>query len=106
MRELRERREIEDIGEKKDWVEYYNVIKSHDQSHDRFNLIGTIFYHNIPKFLTYLTFQINLWNQLFKSTFWINLCNQPSHWIGGTTGLYYIASLDKHTYVEKYTTFY
>ncbi len=32
-------------------------------------------------------FRINLSNQLFESTFRINLCNQPSHWIGGATRL-------------------
>ncbi len=60
----------------------YNVMKSHDQSNDRSNLIGTILYHNLSwgwhsflslDLLSKSTFQINLSNQLFESTYAINL---------------------------------
>ncbi len=53
-------------------------MKSYDQSRDRSDPIETILY--LPKFdlslvichLTYLTFSVNLPNQLFKSTYVIN----------------------------------
>ncbi len=44
-------------------------------------------------------FRINLSNQPFESTFWINLRNQPSHWIGGATRLVVRSFL--HTYVRR-----
>ncbi len=47
----------------------------------------------IIHYLTYLTFSVNLcnqsFNQLLQSTFSINL-----HWIGGATGLWYVAFSD------------
>ena len=62
-----------------------NVMKSHNQSHDRSNQIGTILYQTYCKVdlsfiihhLTYLiksTFQINFW----KSTYKINLLIESS----------------------------
>ncbi len=56
-------------------------MKSHDQSRNGSNLIGTISYHNssrsylVIRHLTYLTFRINL--PTFGSTFYNNLLNQP-----------------------------
>ncbi len=67
-------------------------MKSHDQSHDGSNLIGTISY--LPKielllvirYLIYLNFSVNLYDQPFKSTYAINIFNQPilnqrHHWL-------------------------
>ena len=59
-------------------------MKSYNQSHDRTNLIKTILYLLKVNFfliichLTYLTFLINLPNQLFESTYAINPFNQPT----------------------------
>ena len=60
-----------------------NVMKLHDQSWNRFNLIETILYHNLSQSkplinnlspnLPNLTFRINFSNQSFKSTYAINL---------------------------------
>ncbi len=58
--------------------------------------------HQSPDYLTFRIisdFQINFLNQPFESTFWINLHNQPSHWIGGATSLWYVAS--SKTYVRR-----
>ncbi len=52
-----------------------------------------------PTFRIISDFRINLLNQPFESTFWINLRNQPSHRIGGGTSLWYVAS--SKTYVRK-----
>ena len=64
-------------------------MKSHDQSHDRSNLIGTISYYNssqgcisysspdLPNLTFQITFQINLSNQPFESTYTINLLAAP-----------------------------
>ena len=58
-----------------------NVIKSYDQSHDRSNLFGIISYHNLSRGLLVIchltfpiksTFQFNLLNQPFESTYTIN----------------------------------
>ncbi len=58
--------------------------------------------HQLPDYLTFRIisdFWINLLNQLFESTFWINSRNQPSHWIGGATSLWYVTS--SKTYVRR-----
>ena len=60
----------------------------------------------IIRHLTYLTFLVNFPNQPFKSTFWINLYNQPFHWINGVTGLWYVAFSSKRTYVRGCTLTY
>ncbi len=57
--------------------------------------------HQLPD---YLTFRINL--PTFGSTFWINLSNQPSYWIGGAIGLWYVVFSDKHMYIGKCTSTY
>ena len=59
-----------------------DIIKSYNQSYDRFNLIKIISYFLKIDFLlviyhlTYLTFLVNLLNQIFKSTYIINLLDQ------------------------------
>ncbi len=52
----------------------YNIIKLHDQSRDRSNLIKTILYHNSSRgWLSHLLPDLsNLLNQLFESTYAIN----------------------------------
>ena len=68
-----------------------NVIKLHNESHDRSNLIETISYYNLSQSGALINHPSpdlpNLLGQPFKSTFWINLHNQTSHWIGNATGL-------------------
>ncbi len=34
---------------------------------------------------------------------WINLRNQPSHWIGGAIDMWYVTFSDKRTYVGEYS---
>ncbi len=69
-------------------------------------------FHNIIHLASqgWLSYQLpdfsNLMNQPFKSTFWINLCNQSSHSIVGIIGLWYIAFYDKYTYVGGCTLIY
>ncbi len=71
--------------------------------------VNFVIYH-----LTCLTFQINpfksipinLLDQFFKSTIWINLRNQPTYWIGGATNLWYDASSDQRMYIGKYIATY
>ncbi len=60
-----------------------NIIKSHYQSRDEFNPIEIISYLSkinlslVMHHLTYLIFSVNFHDQTFKSTYTINLFNQP-----------------------------
>ncbi len=87
-----------------------NVMKLHDQLHNGSNLIETILYLSkvdlslIICHLAYLTFLVNLHNQLFESTYAINLLNQlilnwRCHWI-------VVCCFFRHTYIRGYTPTY
>ena len=82
-------------------------MKSYDQSHDGFNLIGIILYllkidlSLVINHLIYLTFLINLTNQVFdqltQPIFSINLqLNWRRHWL-------MICCFLKRTYIKGFT---
>ncbi len=73
----------------------------------QFQIITDLIYSEVDlviSHLTYLTFWLS--DQPFESTFWINLRNQPSHWIGGATSLWYVTFSDKRMYVGECTPTY
>ena len=70
-----------------------NIMRSHDWSRDRSNLIGTISYHNLSQsglLINHLLPDLpNLLGQSSKSTFQINLLNQSTQSTFSLTSQYH-----------------
>ncbi len=62
------------------WI-WWSHDQSHNQSRNRFHLIGTISYHNSSRGWPLINYPSpdlpNFLDQISKSTFWINFLNQP-----------------------------